>query len=36
MSVQRKQVGRGIGIPAGDLERRAENLCAHEFSHGDG
>lgn len=26
----------GYGVPARDLERRAENLGAHKFSHGEG
>ena len=25
----------GCAAPACDLERRAKNLCAHEFGHGD-
>lgn len=35
VSVARDFAMRGIAAPAGDLERRAENLCAHKFGHGE-
>lgn len=35
-SVAQEMAMWGVAAPARDLKRRAENLGAHEFSHGEG